>query len=113
MMSHTFVSLLLLTTMVSLASAQGGIASCCRKISSTQVQRDMLKSYYIQHLSSCPVQAVVFTTLKSKRICSDPDKWWTRTSMAYLDRKNLHLTPAPALTQHPRSGRKTAPLKFK
>ncbi|KAM9349417.1 monocyte chemotactic protein 1B-like [Symphorus nematophorus] len=88
MTSLTFVSLLLVAVMLSSASAQGGIGSCCRILSSTQIHRDSLKNYYIQHRPSCPIHAVVFTTLKGKRICSDPDKLWAMTSMAYLDGKN-------------------------
>lgn len=38
---------------------QGGISSCCPKISTTQVHRDLLKSYYEQHRPSCPIHAVV------------------------------------------------------
>ncbi|KAM7400858.1 hypothetical protein PAMA_005170 [Pampus argenteus] len=84
----TIVSLFLLTILVSTASAQGGIASCCRVLSSTQIHRELLRSYYIQHKSSCPIQAVVFTTLRGRRICSDHAKIWTKTSMAFLDGKN-------------------------
>ncbi|KAM7379166.1 hypothetical protein PAMP_004736 [Pampus punctatissimus] len=84
----TIVSLFLLTILVSTASAQGGIASCCRRLSSTQIHRELLRSYYIQHKSPCPIHAVVFTTMKGKRICADPHKIWTMTSMAFLDGKN-------------------------
>ncbi|XP_044074266.1 monocyte chemotactic protein 1B-like [Siniperca chuatsi] len=90
MTSLIFVSLLL-TIMVSTASAQGGIGSCCRILSTTQIHRDRLKSYYKQHKPSCPIDAVVFTTLHNKRICSDPYKLWSQTSMAYLDGKNWQL----------------------
>ncbi|XP_062285445.1 monocyte chemotactic protein 1B-like [Scomber scombrus] len=87
MTSLTFVSLFLLA-IVSTASAQGGIASCCRTVSNTQIHREQLKSYYVQHKTSCPLHAVVFTTMRGKRICSDPEKVWTSTSMAFLDGKN-------------------------
>ncbi|XP_053294354.1 C-C motif chemokine 2 [Pleuronectes platessa] len=83
-----FVSLVLIATMLSTASAQGGIASCCRKASSTQIHRDLLKNYYVQEQPACALQIVVFTTLRGKKICSDPTNLWTKTSMAYLDGKN-------------------------
>uniref|UniRef100_A0A3Q0SIK0 Chemokine interleukin-8-like domain-containing protein n=1 Tax=Amphilophus citrinellus TaxID=61819 RepID=A0A3Q0SIK0_AMPCI len=86
----TFISLLVVTAMVSTATAQGGISSCCQKISNTQVHRDLLKSYYVQQPPSCPLTAVVFTTVSGKRICSTTLKLWTQTSMAYLDGKNWH-----------------------
>ncbi|XP_071347728.1 monocyte chemotactic protein 1B-like [Trachinotus anak] len=83
-----FVSLLLLTTMVSTASAQGGIASCCRRISNTQIHREMLRSYYVQRRPACHLHAVVFTKLNGGTICAEPSKLWTQTSMAFLDGKN-------------------------
>ncbi|KAF1384001.1 hypothetical protein PFLUV_G00137700 [Perca fluviatilis] len=91
MTSLAFVSLLLVTMMASTASARGGIGSCCRQHSQTQIHRDHLRSYYKQSKSSCPINAVVFTTLKNIRICSNPEKMWTQTSMAYLDGKNWQI----------------------
>nr|XP_019962813.1 PREDICTED: monocyte chemotactic protein 1B-like [Paralichthys olivaceus] len=86
----TFLLLVLVTTMVSTASAQGGIASCCRRILNTEVHRDRLKNYYVQQQPSCLLRIVVFKTIKGKRICSDPNNQWTKSSMAYLDEKNGH-----------------------
>uniref|UniRef100_A0A8D0D839 C-C motif chemokine n=2 Tax=Sander lucioperca TaxID=283035 RepID=A0A8D0D839_SANLU len=91
MTSLTFVSLLLVTMMVSTASAQGGIGSCCRHLTNTQIHRENLRSYYKQSKSSCPINAVVFTTLRNIRICSNPERMWTQTSMAYLDGKNWQI----------------------
>ncbi|KAA8587235.1 C-C motif chemokine 2 [Etheostoma spectabile] len=91
MTSLAFVSLLLVAVMMSTASAQGGIGSCCRQHTNTQIHRDNLRSYYKQSKSSCPINAVVFTTLKNIRICSNPKTMWTQTSMAYLDGKNWQI----------------------
>ncbi|KAM6919832.1 monocyte chemotactic protein 1B-like [Lycodopsis pacificus] len=102
MASLSFLSLLLVTIMVSTASAQGGIASCCLKLSRTQVHREQLKSYYKQFKPSCPVHAVIFKTVKEKRICSDPENVWTKTSMAYLDGKDWQIQHA-TFTKHHRS----------
>ncbi|XP_077470836.1 monocyte chemotactic protein 1B-like [Stigmatopora argus] len=71
--------------------AQGGLPSCCRKISKTQVHQDLLTKYYIQRPPSCPLRVVVFITLKGKRICADPHKSWTKTSKAYLQGKKCHI----------------------
>ncbi|XP_030015835.1 C-C motif chemokine 2-like isoform X1 [Sphaeramia orbicularis] len=91
-MAHlTLFSLLLVTILVSSVASQGGIASCCRTTSNTQIHRDRLKSYYIQYPPTCHLHAVVFTTVKNVRICADPEKVWTKTSMAYLDGKNWHI----------------------
>ncbi|KAK9539068.1 hypothetical protein VZT92_004200 [Zoarces viviparus] len=102
MASLSFLSLLLATIMVSTASAHGGIASCCRKLTETQVHREQLKSYYEQYKPPCPIHAVVFTTVKGKRICSDPESMWTKTSMAYLDGKDWQIQHA-TFTKHHRS----------
>nr|QIH54606.1 C-C motif chemokine 2 [Larimichthys crocea] len=88
MTSLTLVSLFLLASVLSTASAHGGLASCCRSFSKTQVHRDNLKDYYKQNQPPCPIPAVVFTTIKGKRICSNPTSVWAMTSMAYLDGKN-------------------------
>ncbi|XP_071778236.1 eotaxin-like [Centroberyx gerrardi] len=90
MTSLAFLPLLLTAIMVSTTAAQGGLPDCCRRITSTRVQRDMLKNYHEQKPPACPIHAVVFTTEKDKRICSDPLKLWTKTTMAYLDGKNWH-----------------------
>uniref|UniRef100_A0A673ACB6 C-C motif chemokine n=1 Tax=Sphaeramia orbicularis TaxID=375764 RepID=A0A673ACB6_9TELE len=91
-MAHlTLFSLLLVTILVSSVASQGGIASCCRTTSNTQIHRDRLKSYYIQYPPTCHLHAVVFTTVYNRRICADPDKLWTKTSMAYLDGKNWYI----------------------
>ncbi|XP_060941069.1 monocyte chemotactic protein 1B-like [Limanda limanda] len=95
-----FVSIVLIATMLTTASAQGGIASCCRKTSSRQFHRDLLKSYYVQEQPACPLQVVVFTTLKGKKICSDPTSLWTKTSMAYLDGKNWQMQKLTSQRSH-------------
>uniref|UniRef100_A0A8D2ZRG1 Chemokine interleukin-8-like domain-containing protein n=1 Tax=Scophthalmus maximus TaxID=52904 RepID=A0A8D2ZRG1_SCOMX len=85
---------------VKTASAQGGIASCCLKIYSTNVARNLLQSYYIQHRPPCPLQAVVFITIRGKRICSDPNSLWTNRSMGFLDGKNWHDKHIPSHQHH-------------
>nr|XP_057924388.1 eotaxin-like [Doryrhamphus excisus] len=91
MAAVNFVSLFLLAVMVSGALARGRLADCCRRIKHTQIHRDLLTKYYVQEPPSCSLRAVVFTTVQGKKICADPDKLWTRTSMAYLDEKRSHV----------------------
>ncbi|XP_033181559.1 C-C motif chemokine 12-like [Mastacembelus armatus] len=91
MARFTFISLLLVAIMVPTASAQGGIASCCRKVSKTTLHREMVRSYYIQYEPSCPLEAVVFNMINDKRICADPNDIQTKTTMAYMDGKNWQL----------------------
>ncbi|PWA25325.1 hypothetical protein CCH79_00005167 [Gambusia affinis] len=89
MTSIPLISLVLVAVMVQTASAQGGISTCCQKFTGTKVPREILRSYYHEDKSSCRLQAVVFTTIRGKRICSSPFNLWTKTSMAFLDGKNF------------------------
>ncbi|XP_030259339.1 monocyte chemotactic protein 1B-like [Sparus aurata] len=88
MSSLAFVSLLLVAIMASTVSSNGAVASCCLTTSNTQVRRENLIRYYVQVRPQCPMHAVVFTTITFKRICADPDRVWTKTSMAFIDGKN-------------------------
>uniref|UniRef100_A0A3Q2PY59 Monocyte chemotactic protein 1B n=1 Tax=Fundulus heteroclitus TaxID=8078 RepID=A0A3Q2PY59_FUNHE len=88
MTSIPFTLLLLVTMMVPTTSAQGGISTCCLKITGTKVHRDLLRKYYVEDPSSCTQHAVVFTTVQGKRICASKTNVWTKTSMAYIDGKN-------------------------
>ncbi|XP_051943563.1 monocyte chemotactic protein 1B-like [Hippocampus zosterae] len=90
MTALNLVGLFLVAVMVPGAFARGGLPSCCRKISDTQVCRDRLIKYYRQGPPSCALHVVVFVTIKGKRICADPNKSWTQDSMKYLDGKNRH-----------------------
>lgn len=38
---------------------KGGIGNCCLRVTNTQVSRDLLKGYYVQHSSSCRLHVVV------------------------------------------------------
>ncbi|XP_072771365.1 monocyte chemotactic protein 1B-like [Nerophis lumbriciformis] len=87
MAALSLFSLFLLAVMV---SAGGRPADCCRRIRDTQVHQDLLTKYYVQRPPSCSLHAVVFTTRRGKRICADPDKLWTKTSMAHLDGHKCH-----------------------
>nr|XP_020471617.1 monocyte chemotactic protein 1B-like [Monopterus albus] len=87
MRSLGFVLLLLAAIMVTTGSAQGGIGMCCRKISGTEISQELLKRYYIQQKPPCPLRAVVFITWRGRRICSDPNSLWTKTSMAFIDER--------------------------
>ncbi|CAL8324410.1 unnamed protein product [Arctogadus glacialis] len=79
------VPLLIAVYMACSVSAQGGVARCCLKIKGTEVKLKKLRSYHVQKSPSCRLPAVVFTTVRNKRICAEPNQPWTRKSMAYLD----------------------------
>uniref|UniRef100_A0A3B5QDG0 Chemokine interleukin-8-like domain-containing protein n=1 Tax=Xiphophorus maculatus TaxID=8083 RepID=A0A3B5QDG0_XIPMA len=88
MMSLTIL-FLLVTLMLPTFSAQGGTSKCCLKIDKAKVHRTFLRSHYEKNDPKlCSVPSVVFTTMTGKKLCADPSKIWTKTSMAYLDGKN-------------------------
>ncbi|CAL8281452.1 unnamed protein product [Lota lota] len=88
------VALLVAVYMACSVSAQGGIARCCLKFKKTEVKLLKLKRYYVQREdSSCRLHAVVFTTVKNKRICSDPGSPWTKWGVAYLQPSNQNAHP--------------------
>ncbi|XP_038127837.1 monocyte chemotactic protein 1B-like [Cyprinodon tularosa] len=101
MRTISFILLLLVFVMVQRTLSQGGISTCCLKISGTKVHRDFLKSYYKEDSSSCTQNAVVFTTFSGKRICASPTNLWTKTSMAYLDGKNWARKQLTLSHRHP------------
>ncbi|XP_018611683.2 fractalkine-like [Scleropages formosus] len=84
---------LLLLSLLSATSAKasGPVVSCCLKISETRVPVNKLKSYYVQS-GVCSVEAVQFTTVKDKTICSDPSDPWAKRAMQDLDAKKLTKT---------------------
>ncbi|XP_049603916.1 monocyte chemotactic protein 1B-like [Syngnathus scovelli] len=90
MTALNLVPFFLVAVMLPCVLADGGLASCCRKISDTHVHRGLLTKYYVQRPPACSLHVVVFITVQKKRICADPYKLWTLTSKAYLDGKNSH-----------------------
>uniref|UniRef100_A0A3Q2XSY7 Chemokine interleukin-8-like domain-containing protein n=1 Tax=Hippocampus comes TaxID=109280 RepID=A0A3Q2XSY7_HIPCM len=69
MTALNLVGLFMVAVMVPGALAQGGVASCCRKISDTQVHRDLLTKYYIQRPPSCALHAVKLQGKYFKQMC--------------------------------------------
>ncbi|XP_046883773.1 monocyte chemotactic protein 1B-like [Hypomesus transpacificus] len=68
------------------------VGSCCRKTFSMRIPLRMLGSYYVQDIAMCPIKAVVFVTVKDKRLCLDPKELWVKTAIDYLDKKNTSQT---------------------
>ncbi|XP_042566255.1 uncharacterized protein LOC122133667 [Clupea harengus] len=58
---------------------------CCQKTSNTRLQLSKVHHYHIQQAGICPVDAVVFTTVKDVRVCSDPKRDWVKTAVRYID----------------------------
>ncbi|KAJ8278082.1 hypothetical protein GJAV_G00083620 [Gymnothorax javanicus] len=60
-------------------SSDGPVVSCCHKTSQTMVARAKVKDYYMQKRGGlCSIEAMVFITVKEKRICSNPNSPWAK-----------------------------------
>ncbi|XP_036413833.1 uncharacterized protein LOC118798561 [Colossoma macropomum] len=72
----------------------------CLKTSNAVLQISNIKSYYVQKSLLCLIDAVVFTTAKGVKICSDPQKPWVKRAMKAVDgrRTNVSSTAVPVTT---------------
>ncbi|XP_031439854.1 C-C motif chemokine 12-like isoform X1 [Clupea harengus] len=64
---------------------EGTPIDCCQKTSTTRLQLSKIKHYHMQKVGLCPVDAVVFTTVKDVRVCSDPRRPWVKKAVRYID----------------------------
>ncbi|KAI1891361.1 hypothetical protein AGOR_G00143020 [Albula goreensis] len=71
------------------------VTSCCLKTSQTRPPCGRLKGFHSQKKGRCPVDAVVFTTVKGTTICSDPTKRWVKKCKRNIGtRKKAHMATA-------------------
>ncbi|KAL6462650.1 hypothetical protein MHYP_G00290720 [Metynnis hypsauchen] len=96
-------ALLCLTLMLLAAAVCQAIGpgSCeCLKTSNTLLRIANIKSYYVQKSGLCAINAVVFTTVKGVKICSDPQKSWVKKAMKSVDgrRTTVSSKAIPATT---------------
>ncbi|KAL4624742.1 fractalkine-like [Arapaima gigas] len=101
------LSLVLLCLLcVASGHASGPVVPCCLKTSETKVPVQNLQRYYKQ-FGVCSVEAVQFTTIKNKTICSDPSDPWAQKAMMYLDKKRISLrttkNPDPRIVAMPKA----------
>ncbi|KAG7487439.1 hypothetical protein MATL_G00023330 [Megalops atlanticus] len=63
----------------SVSQSSGRVSSCCLTTSETVLRLNLINSYYLQRKGGiCPVDAVVFVTVKGIKVCANPDKMtWT------------------------------------
>ncbi|XP_061093221.1 C-C motif chemokine 4-like [Conger conger] len=81
------------------SSYSGPVASCCLRTSETIVPRKNIIDYDIQKKGICPVEAVIFITVKGKRFCLNPTNTWVNKTMDYLNgKKRGHLTTTISYT---------------
>ncbi|KAL2085716.1 hypothetical protein ACEWY4_019036 [Coilia grayii] len=59
--------------------------SCCLRTDRTVLSLKNIKDYHMQNVALCPVDAVVFTTVKGIKVCSDPKKPWVKRAVKHFD----------------------------
>uniref|UniRef100_W5MIT7 C-C motif chemokine n=1 Tax=Lepisosteus oculatus TaxID=7918 RepID=W5MIT7_LEPOC len=85
-MKHTLTIFLCFTAWtICIFASNGPSATCCLTTSNTKLRPQRIKNYSIQNGTVCPVNAVVFYTVKGKRVCSDPGLKWVKKAMEKLD----------------------------
>uniref|UniRef100_A0AAR2J9L6 Chemokine interleukin-8-like domain-containing protein n=1 Tax=Pygocentrus nattereri TaxID=42514 RepID=A0AAR2J9L6_PYGNA len=57
-------------------------SNCCLRVSRITVRLDNILDYRWQDKGLCPVTAVVFETRSGNKICSDPNRDWTKRAMS-------------------------------
>lgn len=66
----------------------------CISFTKAKLAEKQIRSYRRTE-PSCRKEAIIFTTLKSKEICADPDEEWVKKIREKLDRKNATVSPLP------------------
>ncbi|XP_036409610.1 monocyte chemotactic protein 1B-like [Megalops cyprinoides] len=102
-----FLCLAALLLFTGLGRVNGTVTSCCLRTTGTKINVTLLSRYYMQKSGMCPVEAVVFTTIKGITICSSPTSLWAKKAMAHLDAKGktnpttVITTPGPTTEDLP------------
>ncbi|XP_051556126.1 uncharacterized protein LOC127442277 isoform X2 [Myxocyprinus asiaticus] len=79
---------------VELAGNDGPEPNCCSTVKDTRILLTNIKRYRIQNTPPCSIRAVVFMTVWSKSICSDPEDSWAKWAMCEVDRRTSNKQPA-------------------
>ncbi|XP_035279698.1 C-C motif chemokine 26-like [Anguilla anguilla] len=75
--------LLVLTAVVSLGET--GPVRCCLSYSEKAIPVSLLQQFHRQDIrTSCNIDAVVFITVKGRKICANPKDKWVQEAMEYI-----------------------------
>ncbi|XP_035276789.1 monocyte chemotactic protein 1B-like [Anguilla anguilla] len=83
--------------------------TCCLTTTNTKIRVGLVDHYRIQKKGPCPVDAVVFFTIRGLSICSKPSDPWTQRAMATVDSRK-RTTPTTSTTSPNASSESTASL---
>ncbi|XP_051554212.1 C-C motif chemokine 5 [Myxocyprinus asiaticus] len=78
-------STLLLLLCVWVTLSQSSPLRCCTKYSSHQLPLLRLKDFTLQDATMiCNIEAVIFTTVKNRQICANPEDQWVQKAISYI-----------------------------
>ncbi|XP_026780803.3 C-C motif chemokine 20 [Pangasianodon hypophthalmus] len=64
-----------------------GAVRCCVNFSPNPLPLNRLKDFTIQDATTvCRLHAVIFTTVKERKICADPDSTWVKNAVNYISK---------------------------
>ncbi|KAG5268713.1 hypothetical protein AALO_G00215610 [Alosa alosa] len=87
------ICLCLATGLLFATLGRAGISTaCCQGTTQTVLRQSNIVGYHRQAVGICPVEAVVFTTVKGIRVCSSPKKPWVKKALKYIDSKKQQAT---------------------
>ncbi|KAG9329053.1 hypothetical protein JZ751_008201 [Albula glossodonta] len=101
MTTLTAVFLCLAVLVLSPATGQGSgiVSSCCLTTSNTKIRVAQISSYFRQNTGRCPVEALVFTSVTGRKICSDPSDPWAKKAKAVVDARRKSSTTVTVSSQ--------------
>ncbi|XP_056307077.1 C-C motif chemokine 32b.3 [Danio aesculapii] len=63
--------------------------NCCLSTSKINIPMKKVVDYTVQKAGICPIDAIILSTVKGKRICCDPNTEWIKKAMRKVDQKKL------------------------
>ncbi|XP_032874371.1 C-C motif chemokine 19-like [Amblyraja radiata] len=88
---HIQYAFLLCTALFHLSQARWGndAMDCCLEVSHKVIPRKIVAAYKVQGSNSgCRIQAVVFVTVKNRKLCAPHDARWVKNLMRWSDKTN-------------------------
>ncbi|XP_067386998.1 C-C motif chemokine 19-like [Emydura macquarii macquarii] len=85
--SMAFLSLVVLSLWSILpVSSTNDALDCCLRTSPMHIPRKIVQDYEVQLIQDgCPIHAVVFITVRGKRLCAPPYAHWVQRLIAKVD----------------------------
>ncbi|XP_056323868.1 monocyte chemotactic protein 1B [Danio aesculapii] len=82
-------SALLLLLCVCVNLSQSSPMRCCTMYSIHSLPLNRLMDYTLQDTTkTCNIKAVIFTTIKNRQICANPDDLWVQKAISHIQMKN-------------------------